>query len=179
MSDFSWIGLAGGVLGALAAVYTAVRVPAVERIRSALRRAEVRSSKLYDERLVVLRETYSLMVDAEWSLGGSVTPFRHKDTEPVAGSDAKARDAVTRLHDYFEHNKIMIPETTANQASELIGNMKTILQQFALVQFDPMTEQTLQKWAELWDRVSDELPAVRHSFEREVRSLLGDPDENG
>lgn len=173
------LGPVGGLLGAGAAVYTVIRVPAIERLRAQLQREgaehEVRFGRLHERRVLVLDEMYKLLVRAERAMGTWTHPLREAGAPPEEELVRRAVDAINEFRTYFVEHRIWLDA----DLEPLVGAfdkklVETLIKHTTYSPDDPSVHrERLEAWKDVWETMQNEVPNVRRGIEHRFRLLLG------
>jgi hypothetical protein len=170
----SWEAI-GGILGAAAFTYTAIRVPAIERLKGDLEKEQARFTATYQRQLDVVAELYQKLVLVEADAVEMMKPMRMADEE----SEEETRQRlVLEFHDlwtFFIKHRLFLPKDLAADVDSLIQRMRKTSQEFVWMRTDEFRgdESSWRDWGTLWAEIRDEIPIVRGEIEEEFRTLLG------
>lgn len=173
-----WADL-GGIAGILAALYTAWRVPAIERLKAELATVRAKSDLLYHRRLEVLSELYGHLGAVEGAAQVLMKPIRAAGEETEEESAARFVREFSDLRDFFVRQRLFVPAEEANDTESLILELATTVRNFFWYREheDKGVTGNWPGWEELWAKVRDELPSLRRALEKRFRELLEPPNQ--
>ena len=157
---------------------------ATQKLRHDLEKAtiehQVRFSKLHEQRAQVIAKLYKLLVEAHWKSSSFVSVI---DWEGEPNKQEKyniAMKSVGDFYQFFEKQRIYLPEELCEDINELIELMRKQAISFgAHVRFkdDAMSDEALTKkhiaWSDAWRYFDKEFPLAKAALENEFRSILG------
>jgi hypothetical protein len=173
------IGVLGGLLGGSAAIYTAVRLPAIERYRAQLRAEgyehEVRFARLHERRVEKIDDIYRKLVDAERAFGSWTHPFQQAGEPTMDEKGQAAAAAANELRATFLYSRIWLDADLCARIAELDRELYHLFIDFTTYrQDDPRTQAERSKsWIAAFTKMQDEIPPLREAIETRFRDMLG------
>ena len=171
----SWEAL-GGILGAIAFLYTAFRVPAIERLKGDLQREHARFSTTYGRQMDVIAELYEKLASVEEAAYQLTKPFRTL-SEPT---EEQAREHLIRefeaLRWFFTRRRLFLPKQVASDVSDLISQIRKTSQDFIWMREEEdagRQSERIRKWGDIHEEITTDVPKVREGIEDKFRELLG------
>ena len=162
----SW-ELVGGILGAIAAVYTALRVSAIERLKSDLEKEHSRFATTYGRQLDGIVDVYERLVSLEATV-------RHAFSE-LTSDDTEANKRILRLLDEFEdvwaylsRRRLFLPKEIAAKVDQLTYEIQSVVVDDTLGLAPKKTDN--EKVMEL---IRGKVPKIRQELEDEFRAIMG------
>lgn len=173
-------GVVGGLLLGVAALYTAGKVLAVERLRAELEKDRARFGLVYEKRLEVISQLYSQLAAVEDSAQRLVQPMRFVGAESEEESADRFIAEYEELRVFFMRNRLFVPSDAADDTDKLIRRIASIGSDFLWMRRQEERGHNTKgiDWGVLWDEISEEVPKVRAELEKRFRELL-DPDPPG
>jgi hypothetical protein len=115
MNDaLAWLGVAGGIAGGAAALYTATRARSIERYRAQLKAEgyehEVRFARLHERRVEIIAEIYRKLVRAERAFGSWVSLLQEAGEPTMDEKGSLAADAFSDFRTFFLENRIWLDQ---------------------------------------------------------------------
>lgn len=172
------VGTLGGILGGLAAIYTAVRFRSIEQYRARLRAEgyehEVRFARLHERRLEKIDDLYRKLVDAERAFGFWRHPLQLAG-EPTMDEKGAAAAAANAFRQTFVYSRIWLDEDLVQRIGEL--DRELFVQFINLTTYrqdDPRTQaEHMKLWQPAWKKMESEVPKLREAIEHRFREMLG------
>ena len=151
-----------------------------EKHKETLRAEVARSSRLHEERGVVLRDIYANLVElidkthsfvhvAEWS----GEPTKDEKRKLVA-------EALIKFRDHFNKNKIYLSPNLCERIQKFSDNFIGPASKYALYltwkkddSDGELAKEFHQSWFSAFDKMEKEVPAALEALENEFRQILG------
>ncbi|MGA8764946.1 MAG: hypothetical protein WB562_18900 [Candidatus Sulfotelmatobacter sp.] len=135
---------------------------------------QIRFSKLYEKRAVVLADLYRLLVIATWETESFVSPIGGGAEEQYR----KALDAIAEYYRFFDQHRIYMPEELCPALEDFGRKLRSPTIGFGTyLEFkypnEATSQEKLKAWLEAWDSVKNVIPQLRSAIEAEFRRLLG------
>jgi hypothetical protein len=175
----AWVGLLGGLLGGIAAIYTAVRYRAIEDYRARLKAEgiehEVRFTRLHERRMEIIAELYNAITDAERAFNDWTHPLQFAGYPSKDELGKKAALAGKALREEIRKSRIWLDEDLCEQVGTLEQTLNEAWVEFTTYDTNDPTQKAeqMKAWYSAWKSVSQKFPALRQDIERRFRELLG------
>ena len=165
-----WV-VVGGIAGGIAAIYTAFRLPAIERLKADL----TRRGLVYERQLDVISELYERIASVEHAAQRLLAPIRPAGQEPIEDSRQRFGEEFNELHHFFARRRLFLPKTTAVDVDQLIARIAETVVEFDGGRLDEKRgiKSERRGWDELWKEIRTAIPAVRETLEDDFRKILG------
>jgi hypothetical protein len=167
----------GGLAGGVAAVYVAIRAPAIERLRAVLQREgvehQVRFTRLHERRVEVVGDIYRNLVRAERAMGSWTRPLQMAGEPSWEEKGKDAVEAAATFVQHFEENRIWLEADLCAQVQKVASGLYVAYVDFTTYRREDYSDERLKAWQKAWMSVSQEVPATREQIEDRVRELLG------
>jgi len=172
-----WVGVVGGVLGGLAALYTAVRYRAIERYRAQLKAEgfehEIRFARLHEQRMEVIANLHESIIEAERAFNDWTHPahFAGQPPKDELGSIAAAKGKDLRRQ--IRASRIWLDADVLLEVDKLDETFHRVFVRFTTFDAELHRSEYLDAWQEVWEDMSSEVPFVRMMIEERFREMLG------
>ena len=174
-----WIGLVGGLVGGIAALYTAARYKAIESYRAKLKAEgyehEVRFARLHERRMDIVSALYEAIIDAERAFNDWTHPVSFAGYPTKAELGEIAAEAGKGLRLQIRKSRIWLDEDLCREADSLEATLSETFVTFTSFNADVPGGKGdyIKAWQEAWESVSKDVPRLREKIERRFREMLG------
>ena len=173
------IGLLGGLLGGIAAIYTAVRYRAIERYRAKLKSEgyehEIRFARLHERRMEIISALHTSIIDAERAFNDWTHPLSFAGYPTKTELGEIAAETGKALRQQIRTSRIWLDEDLSEEVDSLDTTLNEAFVKFTA--FDPDDpggkSDYFVAWQEAWNSVSKDVPKLREGIERRFRKMLG------
>lgn len=162
--------------------FKANRETELERFKSDLQRSsfehQTRYQNLHVKRAEIIAELYSVLVQAEHD-AISLTYPDQGNSEPSQAEKIKgALKSAKILYDCFEKNRIYFKPESCEKIADFIQGLSESLVEFnnqVLAHHTHQDDQKekIEKWGEIWAKLTTELSSIKNEIEHEFREILG------
>ena len=164
------------IAGGLAAIYTAFRIPAVERLKNELDKDLSRFGVVYERQLDMIAELYERIASVEDAAKRLMAPWRPAGEESEDESRERFVDEFRDLRAFFIRLRLFVPGKVADEVEKLVTKIYETGGEFMQMRDDEdrgITNRPGRGWDELWKEIKDEIPVIREHLEDQFRKLLG------
>lgn len=172
------ISTIGGLVGVIAAGYTAFRVRAIEAYKAQLRREgfehETRFARLHEKRLEVVAKLYALLVRAERAMTEFVNPLELAGGRTKDDLAVDAEQSMNSFRHFFQEHRIYMEPDLVKDIQGILDVLWGAGMKFSIYRRrNDESDRYFERWGEAWDQVSKSVPVLRESIEERFRHLLG------
>ncbi len=144
-------------------------------------RAEIaRSSRLHEERAIVIRDIYAYLVDLIEKTHSFVHPAEMIGEPSKEEKQELVLKALLKFKDHFEKNKIYLSPDLCKRIQEFADSFVNPAAKFATFKRMSKTDATGQiakefhdSWFEAFDKMEKDVPQARAALEDEFREIMG------
>jgi hypothetical protein len=134
-------------------------------------------SRLHERRAETIADVYRLLSAAETSVRSMVAPFQPIGEAPADEKMAKSAKTPGELQTKFDAVRIWFKASTCETADAVLTELRQIHNHFNIV----VRERTPQgegkanptEWSKTWQRVEQDIPALKSALENDFREILG------
>jgi len=161
--------------------YKLSRETELERFKADLQKTsfehQTRYQNLHVKRAEVIAELYRLLVQAEHDAISLANPFQNSAEPSQNEKRVQAYKSGTMLFEFFEQNRIYFKQESCERVSSFINGLYNALSEFNIV-IDSLENQRggktkIEYWANVWEKLTKELPPIKAEIEKEFREILG------
>ena len=159
---------------------------ALERMRSDLQIAaaerNVRYSRIYEQALESIAETYAKLVEFRNAVGAYVNPMGFKDDPSLEERRKIVGAKGDDFRNYFNSRKLFFPKELADKVTAFSSKMMHLAIRFmyGVEQEDDSGRRgrapDAEAWGEIVETMTDEVPALLEALEADFRRLIGTDD---
>lgn len=157
---------------------------AIEQLRAQLQieavEHQVKFSNLHEKRAEVIARLYRLLVRALWEAESFVSPMEWAGEPSKEEKHKMAMSSLVSLFRYFDQNRIYLPESLCTSLEKTIQDVRSHVIRFGVwVGYkdgslpDHAARDKTAAWTASWEAIKNDIPPVRQSLEKELRTLLG------
>ena len=154
----------------------------LEKLRSELNilasERQIEYSKLYEKRAEAITEVYARLKDLYIQLQEYTKLFVPAGDLPISKRRIKAAEAYNKYIPIYHHNKIFIPQKTAEGIESLNQQMLQVYTEFFYgVEHLPNSKEKTDNWSNVCKKLNGPILKSLSDLENDFRSLLGEKRE--
>ena len=151
----------------------------VEKFRHQLKQEQMKASKLYDRRIMVIDRLYELLEDFNQKMSSLTSPAEWAGDLPKEEKLKIAGEAGEKFRYYYSTKRIYFNENINSLLDEL--NKEFIHAWIDFTMYPPKKEilggkdakEKWEWWIKAWKKVTEEIPPIKKEIEKEFGKILG------
>ena len=151
----------------------------IELYKWKLSKESIRFSQLYGERAKILRDLYHKLFDFEEAMKSYTSPMQWAGDKPMKDKHAIAYEKGNDFRDFYRKNRIYLTP----KVLEILDKMDKIFihswidfttdRVYDNTSRESMPGERMERWVKVWNKMCDDIPALRKELEKEFRETLG------
>lgn len=138
---------------------------------------ETKFSSFHQKQTEIIRELYSLLVDAEFAVIDLVHPMQPSPNERTPEIMQFAEEKCVELYRFFSKHTIYLDPSVCDDVEKVMQALRMAIAKFQTSRLGVYGNQDMQMWFDAWEVMIKEIPPTKKALESHFRKTFASTPE--